>query len=173
MEIGGTESRRMPRPLLAALIVGLALLALAGIVWLVRDDPVEIGLPPEQIPLVRDGSIALACPEFKISERQVTLTLDFPPDDYDGSWFALETEGRVVVRYNDEDHAALVLRVTPIRMPRESPLQRLVLSIWLDKNQEPPAKGGSVTVHLAIPGVFFRRAADLDLVVEGVERVSR
>lgn len=172
--IGGSENPGVSRTLLGLGGLGALLIVIAIAAWASRSGPAEqAGLIPTGVPVATLGGLTLAAPEFRIAERRLALTLDFPRQDFEGSWYALERDARIWITYGVRREGALVVQVAPIRMPERSPVQRLVITGWFDRNAPPPATGEAIALTFEVDGALFKKAGPLQIKLDGLEGVAK
>ncbi len=175
-EIGGAESRKRSKAvtlLLGAVLVGV----LIGIViWVAKPKGPAIPRRPQGVPYVEQDRLTLSVLEFKVAERIVICTLDLPKRNFNGSWYALESdpETRLWAAYGGMEYPALHIQVCPLPMPDDSPIDRLAITGFLPKTHQPPDPSTQpIKVGLQMGGHFYRKQSPVRLIVLGAEKVSK
>lgn len=157
------------------LVVVLAVVLCGLVVYVSLPPSVDFAQVPEKVPRVSAEGIFLYFDEFKIEDRSVSVTLDFPKGMYKASWFELErgVDSVLWVEYGGQEYACLTKLVIPMQLPPTSKIVRVKVIGHLRKDDPAPEPGTPIKGGIQIPDHALKRSTHLRLVVEGVERVSR
>jgi len=157
------------------LVAALAVVLCGVVVYVSLPAPVDIPRVPDMVPRADAEGIILYFDEFKLEDRSVSVTLDFPKGAYRASWFELErgVDSVLWVEYGGQEYACLTKLVIPMRLPPSSKIDRVKVIGHLRKDDPAPEQGASIKGGFQIPDRALKRSTHLRLVVEGVERVSR
>ncbi len=172
-DIGGAPPRS--KTVTIILVVVLAIVLCGLVVYVSLPAPVDIPLVPDKVPRASAEGIDLYFDEFKLEDRSVSVTLDFPKGAFIGSWFELERDVDSVlwVEYGGQEYACLTKLVIPIRLPPSSKIDRAKVIGHLRKDDPAPAQGAPIKGGFQIPDHLLKRSTHLRLVVDGVDRVAK